>query len=282
MLPSIPFWWHFNIYCWQDCIEILLLSISIYHLSSWLYQDKYKPLLVHFYSYCGLLITTYYLHLTTLNSLLLLFLPVTIILFIVIHQNTLQRNCIPLYRVTRAESLTSEWVDDLVRAGLAALSDNQPFTCIIEKKDSLAALLIAKNHLKAPCSTDLLRVITTSVLYRNDHMIWIDSQAKVHSFNAQWHKNSLDAWLTDDAQEQEQSVKDALFFTTKTDALFITVSPQTRFFTLIAQGRIIEKTEATKTCSIIKAYLGYQSHPSLKGDWYVTSSTKTTTGKTLS
>lgn len=282
MLPPIPFWWHFNIYGWQDCIEILLFSAGIYYLSYWLYQDKHKPLLLHFYGYCGLLIATHYLHLTTVNSLLLLFLPITIILFIVIHQNTLQKNCIPLYRTVRAASLPSEWIDDLVRSALTALSNNQPFTCIIEKNDSLASLLIAKNNLQASCNPDLLRLITSSSLYKNDLMIWIDAQANIQAFNTQWQKNSLDAWFTDDAQKQEQWLKDALFFTTKTDALFITVHPKTRYFILIAQGKIIEKTEATKAASAIKAYLGYHNKPLLKGDWYVASSTKTTSSRALS
>ena len=282
MLPSIPFWWHFNIYGWQDCIEILLFSLGIYYLSCWLYQDKYKPLLLHFYSYCGLLIGTHYLHLATINNLLLLFLPITVILFIIIHQNTLQKNSIPLYRTVRTDSLPSEWIDDLVRSALTAVSNNHPFTCIIEKKDSLASFLVSKNNLKTVCNSDLLNLVTTSSLYKNNLIIWIDAQAKIQAFNAQWQKNSLDAWFTDDAQEQEQWLKDALFFTTKTDALFITVTPKTRCFTLIAQGKIIEKTESTKASAIIKTYLGYHNQPLLKGDWYVASNTKTSSSRTYS
>lgn len=263
-----PFWWQFGIFRWQDGLEIALFTLSLYYFSLWLFQDKQKPLLLGFYGYCALFLGAQFLQLVTLSTLFITLAPLTLTVFILLHRDTLQKNFITLHRITPQELPTGDWIEDLVRAGLTAASNNSTFTCIVEKKDSLTTLLSCPAHLASPCTADLIKLITSSTIYHPEQMLWIDTHIKLASYNCTWKKNSVDAWLTEDVQEQEQWLKDALFFTSKTDALFIKLLPATRTFTLVAGGKIIEKVVAQQACSAIRTYLGYPPH-SLKGDWYV-------------
>ena len=268
MMDHIPLWWYFDLYRWQDGIEILLISGLFYYLSVWLSQDKQKPLLLIFYSYCSGLLIADYLNLTTISTLLLLFLPIACTVFLIIHQHTLQKNFINLHALTPSQKPSIDWIESLIRAGLTAASDNKHFICIIEKKQTLETLVTSRNCIAAPLSLELLRLINTSTLYNQHEMLWIDTHARVHAFNATWHKNSVTEWLSQEVQEQEPWLRDALFFTTKTDALFIKLIPSTRTFTLIAHGKIIQHALAQHAFSTIRTYLGYTPH-SLQGDWYV-------------
>ena len=268
MLDHIPLWWHFDLYRWQDAFEILLISCLVYYLSRWLAQDKQKPLLSVFYGYCSALLIAEYANLTTISTLLLLFLPIACTVFLIIHQNTLQKNFVTLHALTPSQKPSANWIESLVRAGLTAASDNKSFTCIIEKKQALETLIRSQHSIAAPLSLELLRLVGTSSLYLPEQMLWIDGHARLHAFNATWQKNSVTEWLSQEVQEQEPWLRDALFFTSKTDALFIKLIPETRTFTLIAQGKIIQKALAQHAFSTIRTYLGYTPH-SLQGDWYV-------------
>ena len=273
MLDHIPFWWHFDLYRWQDGVEILLISGLFYYLSLWLSQDKQKPLLPIFYGYSSALLIAEYSNLVTISTLLLLFLPIMFTVFLIIHQNTLQKNFISLYALTPSQKPSTDWIETLVRAGLTAASDNKSFTCIIEKKQALETIISSQQCISAPLSLEILRLINTSNLYNTEQMVWIDTHARIHAFNAIWQKNSVTEWLSQEVQEQEPWLRDALFFTTKTDALFIKLIPSTRTFTLIANGKIIQKALAHHAFSAIRTYLGYTPH-SLQGDWYVPFSQK--------
>lgn len=268
MLDTLPIWWYFDLYRWQDGIEILLISGFFYYISRWLSQDKQKPLLAIFYGYCSLLLIADYAQLTTISTLLLLFLPILCAIFLIIHQTTLQKNFISLHAITPLQKPSIDWIQTLLRAALTTASDNKTFTCIIEKKQALESIITSGNVIAAPLSPELLRLISSSSMYNSTQMLWIDAHARIHAFNAVWQKNSITQWLSQEVQEQEPWLRDALFFTTKTDALFIKLSPETRTFTVIANGKIIEKALAQHVFRTIRTYLGYTSH-SLPGDWYV-------------
>ncbi len=268
MIDHIPFWWHFDVYRWQDGVEILLISVLFYYLSLWLSQDKQKPLLSLFYGYSSALIIAEYSNLVTISTLLLLFLPIMFVTFLIIHQNTLQKNFISLHTITPSKKPSADWIETLVRAGLTAASDNKTFTIIIEKKDALETIVTSQHTLNAPLSLELIRLITTSPLYKSEQMLWIDTYARIHAFNALWQKNSVTEWLSQEVQEQESWLREALFFTKKTDALFIKLIPSTRTFTLIAHGKIVQHALAHHAFNAIRTYLGYTTH-SLQGDWHV-------------
>ena len=281
MTASLPLWWHFSIYSWHDVLEIMLISSCVYYFSVWLYADQQKSLLVPFYGYCLALIGTHFLQLSVCNSLLLIFTPVACMVFFVIHQNTLQKNFITLHRITPTAESTGDYLEDLLRAALMHMSNNQPFSCIIEKQQALDPLLQAEYTVHIPCSQSILQLIGTSALYNPKKMLWISADQNVHSYNVTWKKSTLDSWLAQEVTEQEPWLQEALFFSTKTDALFLYFSPETRTCTLIAQGKIIEKANAQHAFIALRTYLGYKNSLK-KGDWYVPQFKNTSSKQTFS
>ncbi len=85
---------------WRDCLEIIFFASLFYYLTLWLKKDKTKNLLPYFYGYCLITFCAYMLELTTVTSLLFLFTPAAVMLFILMHQDTLQRNIVALKHIT--------------------------------------------------------------------------------------------------------------------------------------------------------------------------------------
>lgn len=267
MVDPVPFWWHLDLYRWQDGVEIILLSSIVYYLVRWLSQDKQKPLLGVLYGYCALLYASDYWYLATINALLLLFLPILCAVFLLIHRDTLQKNFVALHALTPSQKPSSDWIETVVRGALLIAGDNRPFSCAIEKKEALNTLLVAPHHVEAPLSLELFHLLRSSTLYHAEHLVWIDTHAHLASYNCSWQKNSVTDWLLQEPHTQEPWLREALFFTTKVDALILHLTPETRTFTLIAHGKIIEKAGAQQTCGAIRTYLGYPPHA--KGEWHV-------------
>jgi len=267
MIEQIPVWWYFDLYRWQDAVEIVLLSGVLYYLSRWLAQDHRKPLVFILYSYCALLAFSDYAYLPTINALALLFLPILCAILLLIHRDTLQKNFIALHAITPAEQPQDDWIESLVRAALAAAGDNRPFSCVVEKKEALDTILVAPHQLNAPVSVELLRLINSSTLVNTHLPIWINARAQVQSYNCSWYTNSVTDWLLQEASHQELWLREALFFTTKADALFFRLVPETRTFTIVAQGKVLAKAGAQQTCLVLRTYLGYSPHS--KGAWNV-------------
>ena len=267
MIDPVPFWWHLDLYRWQDGIEILLLSGLLYYLSRWLSQDTQKPLLAVLYGYCTLLYVSDYLYLSTINALLLLFLPILCAVLLLIHRNTLQKNFVTLHALTPQQKPAADWIELLVRGGLSVASDNRPFTCALEKSEALDSLLIAPYRLDAPISLELFNLLKSSTLFHSQQFLWINTHAHITAYNCSWQKNSVTDWLLEESQAQEPWLREALFFTTKADTLVLHLAPETRTFTLVAQGKIIEKVTAQQACNAIRKYLGYPPHA--QGEWHV-------------
>ncbi len=280
MMHEIPFWWYLLIARWQDIIEIIILSSGIYYFSLWLSYDKQKPLALSLYGYCFALIATQLMNLSTIYLLLVILCPLVFSVFILLHQETIQKNFIGLHAIQPVQKPTNDWIELAVRAALTAAGDNKTVCYLIEKKDDLSMLVNTSQLVDAPLSLSLLKLITTSNLYQQDKMIWINSHTKIKGYNTDWIKNSVDTWLTKDLQMQDQWVQDALFFSTKTDVLLVKCIPTTRTYTIIAGGKHKEHLSAQNTCIAIKQYLS-SSH-SLPGDFHAQFTKTTSSQKTLS
>ncbi len=266
MMHEIPFWWYLLIARWQDIVEIAILSTGIYYFSLWLLQDKQKPLVLSFYGYCLALVATHHMQLTTINMLLMVLCPLALTVFILLHQETIQKNFISLHAIRPVQQPSTDWIELIIRAALTSAGENKSVCYLLEKKDDLATFVTSSNPTEAPVSLPLLRLITTSALYDQDKMIWINASTKVHAYNADWIKNSVDAWLAQEVRAQEQWIQDALFFSTKLDALIVKSIPSTRTYTLIAGGKLMEHVSAQTACTTIKQYLSLSN--SLPGDFH--------------
>lgn len=280
MFHSIT-WWYFNIYTWKDFVEILFLSGVVYHFSLWLRKDFQKPLLFHFYSYCTAIVICHQLYLTTTTIALITFAPVVLVLFIVLHQDTLQRNFVTFYNIAPKKNSWQGWTETLIRSCLVAASHNKAISCIIEKRTMLDEFLKTNHFFDCKLSEGLLDFLIDSNSFHPHDMIWMKDDGTMRGVNSSWKKRSVEVWLAKEVKEQEEWLQDALFFTAKTDALFFKVEPHTRTFTLIAQGKLLEHVSAQAALKTIKKYLGhFETHK--KGEHYATGRTTKQTQHTLS
>lgn len=261
--------WDFGIFSWRDCVEILFLSYALYGVSLWLQRDFQKPLLLYFYGYCLLFFTTHYAHLSTIHSLLLTLFPICALIFILLHQDTLQRNFVMLRNITPAEQVTEHWTELLIRSSLVAASNNKEIRCIIEKGDSLSTILTCPVKTDCHVNPGLLDLLIESSLFKQHAMLWLNKTGRVQGINCLWKKTSLETWLAQELKEREEWIQDALFFTSKTDALFFILHPTTRTYTLIAQGKLLERISAHAALKTIKQYLGLLVNNEIKGDLHV-------------
>ena len=246
------FWKSFYIFRWQDFIEIALISAVFFYLSCWFKQDHNTRLLSTFYGYCSAIIITYLIHLPVITTALITFAPITLMCLIVLHKETLQKNFISLHALHHPEPTQEPWQELLVRTALASMSNDQNFSCIIEKKYDLQTILETNQYLHAPVTLTLLTLITKQNTLEPNKLIWLTETGELKAINTSWKKNSLETWLSQEAQELDSNKQNALFFTTKTDAIFLSLDAYSRTFTLIQAGKILEKLSAPAVLTILK------------------------------
>jgi hypothetical protein len=269
---------HLSLYSWKDICEVLFFTSIVYYFSIWLKRDRQKPLLLSFYAYLTVITFSYYANLFTITTLLITFAPVGLVLFIVLHQETLQRNFISLHNITPKEDY-GDWVEHMIRSCLVAVGNNKPIHGLIEQRDNLTEFLHISHRFESIITKGLLDVLTQSTSFNSEKIIVIKDNGTLIGINGTWKKSSVDTWLAAEVKEQEQWAQDALFFTAKSDALYFSIDPSTRTFTLLAQGKIIETVSAQAARKTIKQYLG---HFNDKGEHYAKSDKATSTKQSLS
>ena len=236
---------------WHDGIEILFFSSLFYYLALWLRKDKQQNLLWYFYGYSAVTLFAYNAPLPTVSLFLLIFSPAIIMLFIMVHQNILQRNFVALRHITPAQTTTHNWLEELIQTCLIVINNNKSITCIIERNDNMHTFLQVPFIIHAPLHTALLEVLINSDSYDQHKMVWIDAHGNLEGINASWRHTITQPHETADLDQthfekmrleksrfekiisEETVLEDALLYTTKTDALIFTINPETRTFTII-------------------------------------------------
>jgi hypothetical protein len=246
---------------WYDAIEILFFSSLFYYLALWLRKDKQQNLLWYFYGYCALTLITYTVNLPTISIFLFLFSPAIIMLFIIIHQDILQRNFVALRHIKPVQKAAHNWIETLIQTALIVINNtNKSITCIVERTDTMHTFLQAPFIIHAPLNTTLLETFINSHSYDQNKMIWIDASGNLEGINASWRQTITEFSYT----EQSVCLENALLYTTKTDALVFTIDSETRTFTIIMQGKKLQKINAHHAYITIQKYLGTTGHPQQK------------------
>ena len=259
---------HLYFLSWRDGLEILCFSVLFYYLALWLKKDKTKNLLPYFYGYCLLALTAHVLHLPTVTYFLFLFAPAAVMLFVLMHQDTLQRNIIALKNIAVPQTHHDNWCETLLRTCLIALNNNKEMLCVIEHTDSLQPFIITPFIINAPLNQSLLELLLASPSYEQQQMIWLNSKGTVLGINATWqHVQPLQQTFV----SSELSWRDdALHYSAKTDALLLHASPATRTFTIAVSGTLLQKLSVHHANQIIKKHLS-QLKQNDKGMTYETS-----------
>jgi DNA integrity scanning protein DisA with diadenylate cyclase activity len=237
---------------WRDSIEILVVSGFMYAFLCWLKKDTQKNLTYAFYAYSILFCGSYYAHMGTLHYLLLTGTPCAFILFIVLHQETLQRNFVMFRRAPKGLQELSSWTDELMRGCLTALNNNKELVIVIERNDSLKNVLYTPCLFYADLKKDIFDILVEKHICSHDYMLWVTHEGKLAAINASWRINLDEEWITQEAQALHKWKQDGIFISSKTDALIFKVKPLTRSFDLIMQGKIAEDISSEQLLAILQ------------------------------
>lgn len=248
---------------WRDITEICIFSLSIYALQLWLHHDRQKPLLGYWYAYCSIWMIAYALNLSTVWYALLIMLPGILLMFVLIHQRTLQRNYLTLRSIIPAQIQTDDLLDVLIQTALASVNNNKPFWCIIEHKDSLATLLATPLPLQAVVTKELLTLLLENVTQETEKFLWITTRAELRGINASWTEHA-DTMSEQKALQSWQ--QDAIFFTSCTDAIVFYAECTSRTFTVISKGTMLEHMTAQNAHRFIKHHQTSVSSPKNQGE----------------
>jgi len=239
---------------WRNIVEILFFTFLIYYFSVWLQKDRCKNLLPYFYGYCFLTLFSYFTQLTTMSYVLFLFAPVAVMLFITIHQKTLQKNFVALKNITPAKHIHGQWPEILIRSCLVALNDNKEIQCVIENKDSLEDFIESQLILQANIDQTLLQILQESDTFDQHKMIWLNTQGKLVGLNTSIKKDILQ----DTANEENPNLHDwkenAILLSEKTDSLFLRILPTKRTFDLVFNGKLVDNINANNALHILQKY----------------------------
>lgn len=232
----------------RDIIEIIFCSSSIFIVCQWLKTDKTKNLLVYFFAYCILTLCAWIAQLPVLTPFLFTYAPIALLLFIVLHEKTLQRNLVTLCSITPARSHHEDWLNTLLSSSLALINAHKSITVVIEHKDSLDYFLAAPFIINADIEKNVLDIFLSSSSYDKQKMVWINTSGKIRSINVTWREKT----------------DNALFYTTTSDAIIFSAHPISRTFTLISKGKEIKNLSTHHIHTMIKKQLSsnQSSYPS--------------------
>lgn len=245
MTWSSELFYRLAIFNLKDLIEILSITSGLYFFSVWLKQDLQKPLVLYFYSICSLIIVANLVCLPTLSNLLITIFPVIIMLFILIHQKSLQQNFVALKNIQPAQIANTNWLETLLRTCIIAANNKQPINCLIEGQDSLTSLVSCTLSVKAKLETELLDALVTSSNYDANKLIWLSNNGLLLGLNTSliMHQKIND-WLDQ-----------AIYFSKQTDCLIFRMYPQTKKFDMITSGKLIENVGMDHAIKLMQKHI---------------------------
>ena len=236
---------------WRDLLEIIFFSSSFYYVIRWLANDRQKKLLHYFFSGSAFIIFSYLFELRSITSFLCAYSAPLIMLVILVHQRTLQKNFIGLKKLEAPKpKLDYQWIEVMIRVMLRAISNNRPISCIIEQTERLDDLLKPALPISCPLTLATLSSLVESNLFDSAQMVWADNDGSIRGLNATINQH-------DRSKEDHETSRylDALFLSSTTDALIITADPDSRSFTVMATGKATSQLNAEQAQRILKTLI---------------------------
>ena len=236
------------IYLWgiRDCVEALFFITVLYKTTAWLNKDRTRKLVWYLYGYCSLILICHYLSLPLIFSCLVAAAPVAAVLFILMHQEILQKHFAMPTKIIPAQ-LSTQWVDELLQANHIAMNSKKQVLCILEHQDTLANQLVTTCPMSTPCRKSVLLMLAESSLFDPQQLIWLSTDGILKGINCNWI--------------QDQEIADKNYWTTtlrictKTDALAFKGNPERNTFDLMVHGNTIENLSSTNCRMILLQYL---------------------------
>ncbi len=235
---------HWQLFGWHAVVEVAFFSTLFYQTCRWLRCDRWNNLLPIFLGTCLCALLAHCMQLHTIVTAVLLFAPTVGSLFVIMHQETLQKNLITLKNITPPRPVHTDWLEELVRTALHIMTTNTSMVCAIEKTDSLQHYLEPGLSLDAPITHDLLAMVLHSSIFRPARLLWVSHTGQLTAVNAEWRLEDHEDWLTE-----------SLLMTKKSDCLVFKTNAQQRTFSLVAQAQLIEDIPACDALETIRKYL---------------------------
>ena len=238
----------------KDILEILFFASIIYFFCLWLKKDTRHNLLLYFYTYCILFIFTYLGNFYTIHSFLFYASPIILILFIIFHQDVLQRNFITMTnKANTSPDNESDWIEALIRACLHGMNNHKQVICVIEHTADIGSFLQTPFIFKSPIAHSMLTLLIESNSFNQDQMVWCTTQGKLVGINCSW--TFPDTVREKSTKQSDQWKHDALLMTLKTDTIIFKADPAKRAFDIVIKGTLYDTIGAAQTLPFIKKYL---------------------------
>ena len=236
------------IFSYLDFLEILIFSFGIYKFAAWLKHDKQKKLTPVFFSFCFLIIISNYLKLNNLNNFLLTSWPVILVLFILVHQNTLQKNFIALKNIIPAKKPENHnWITNLISASLTSKISNlthKKILYIIEGEDNLDDFLESDFVINAEINRSLLEALLRSPVFNNHKIIWLSQLGKLLAINSYWNTKIT-----------SNTLENCLLLSQKTDLIFLEIDQKEHTFNIISQGKLSKNLPTNDAIKLLTQYV---------------------------
>lgn len=258
--------WYF--FGWRDVIEVIFFSSCFYYFSIWLSKDKKNNLVSYFYLYSFILLGAYQLQLSTITALLCIASPIIIMLFIIMHQQVLQRNFVALRAATTSQQNSDAWLETLIRSCLVALNHTKEILCVIEYKDNMRDFMGTTLELNIKLNDGVLDLIIESNLYNTKKFIWCTTQGQLTAINAEWNIPYQHITIHDEAHKLPQWQQDALIITSNTDAIVMKSNVSSHTFTLMIKGTMYTDVDPHNTLKLIQQYLRSKTISAYQGAQY--------------
>lgn len=251
---------------WRDIIEIVFFTGVVYSFSVWLKKDQHKNLLGYFYSYLFCFFAAQQLQLPTIERIVVYGAPVMLLLFIVFHQFTLQKNFVALRAITPAITEHDNWLDILMQHCLIAINHNQEIRGIIECTDSLTDCVTTPLALHARVTKELLTLLMSSNSFNDAQMLWLNAHGTLLGMNARWKQNNHEPWLHESTKNSDTWIDEALFYTEKMDALLFKIAPSSHLFTIVVAGKSYSRITASRALTFINHHIARAATAAKKKD----------------
>ena len=208
------------------------------------------------------------IQLPVITSLLFLYTPAALMLFIMMHQEALQRNLVALKNITPAYAQTDDWLETLLQSCLVIINKNKSVTCVIENHDRLDEFIDFPLLINADMRKGILELLLETPSYDHHKMIWADTHGRLRAINATW--KVLDTQQT--THQQGTWHEHAMLYSTQTDALVFHVNPITRNFTIIVHNKQFDNVTAHHALKLIQKHITPSKETIIKGDYREASS----------
>ena len=239
---------YFMIFKWAELLEVGVFVSCFYFFAKWLNNDKSKKLILLFTIYWSTFFASDLLELKTLNSFMLYFSPLFLMLFILAHQNLIQRNFVTIKNIKPAKLKSLDWIEDIVKSLVYSVNKNISVLCIIENEDKLDNFVSCKVQVDCFLNKNLLNAIFSSPEFNSKEIVYLTKSGILKGFNSEIQdmETSLD--------NMQNNASKALILSSQTDCVYIKASHESRTFDVSIQGKILNRISSANLLTVLKEY----------------------------